>query len=250
MEARIRIFVGAYGSGKTEVALNYVLARRRAGARVAIADLDLVNPYFRSRELRGVLEEEGVKVIAPQGALADADLPIIVPEVQGYLQNPDWEVVLDVGGDDAGSRALGRFVPYLRAGSWSMSMVLNDRRPWTGDTDGIEGSIGRVQSASRLVVHGLVSNPNLAGDTTAAVVRAGHATIARAAESLGLPIDFVAVLDELVEEVGDLGAPVFPITRHLFPPWYEDALRFAPSRDRRAVVMGRQSAERVRSEEQ
>ena len=243
MGERIRIFVGAYGSGKTEVALNWAFSRAAAGEKVAIADLDLVNPFFRSRELRGELEAAGVRVLAPEGDLAEADLPIIVPAIQGAIDDPSTHLIMDVGGDDAGARALARFAPVLSRLPHQVYMVLNDRRPWTGDTQGIEQTIARVQQSARLPITALISNPNLGGETTLAVIEAGHSTVVEASRALGLPVAYLAVMGELTKALSPetaRGVPVMPIQRHLFPPWYEDPTRFAPPRDQRSRVMREQ----------
>jgi hypothetical protein len=243
MEDRIRIFVGAYGSGKTEVALNWAFRRAADGLRVAIADLDLVNPVFRSRELRAQLEAAGVRVLAPEGELAEADLPIVVPAVRGAIEDPSTHLILDVGGDDAGARALARFSSFLAPVPHQVYMVLNDRRPWTGDVEGIGATIARVQQSARVPVTALISNPNLGGETTPAVIKAGHQTVLDAGRALGLPVAYLAVLDELTDQLlPDTagGVPVMPIQRHLFPPWYEDPTRFAPPRDQRSRVMREQ----------
>lgn len=234
MDERIRIFVGAYGSGKTEIAVNWTLSRAAAGERVAIADLDLVNPFFRSRELRAELVAVGATVIAPEGELADADLPIIVPGVQGAIDDAATHLVLDVGGDDAGARALARFAPALSGRPHQVYMVLNDRRPWTGDTEGVAATIARVQDSSRLRVTALISNPNLGPDTTAAVVRTGHAVVVEAGRALGLPVAFLCVVEELLPALppeAALGVPLLPLRRRLFPPWDEDPARLGPARD-------------------
>ncbi len=247
MAERIRIFVGAYGSGKTEVALNRAFSWAAEGKRVAIADLDLVNPFFRSRSLRTELEAAGITVLAPVGELAEADLPIVVPAVRGAIENPDLHLVLDVGGDDAGARALARFAHFIAPVPHQVYMVLNDRRPWTGHTQGIADTIARVQESARLPVTALVSNPNLGGETTLSVIRQGHDTVVRAAEALDLPVAWLCVMGELADQLDpDMarGVPVLVIQRHLFPPWYRDPTRFAPSRDQRSRVMREQIAAR------
>jgi len=243
MSERIRIFVGAYGSGKTEVALQQAFIWAAEGKRAAIADLDLVNPFFRSRELVQQLQEAGVRLLAPGGELASADLPIITPQVKGAIQDPATHLVLDVGGDDAGSRALARFAPFIQPIPHQVYMVLNDRRPWTGDTRGIAETIERVQEAARLAVTALVSNPNLGDETTAAGVAQGHETIVRAGRDLGIPVAFLTVERELALQLSpDLlhDVPVRTLRRLLFPPWYQDSTRFAPPRDQRSRVMQEQ----------
>ena len=247
MGERIRIFVGAYGSGKTEVALNWAFRRAADGERVAIADLDLVNPFFRSRELRVELEAAGIRLLAPGGELAEADLPIIVPEVRGAIHDPDVHLILDVGGDDAGARALARFAMFLAKVPHQVYMIVNDRRPWTGDSAGIGETLARVQQSARLRVSALISNPNLGADTTPAVIKAGHATVVEAGLALGLPVAYLSVLDDLVPHLlpdTALDVPIMPLRRHLFPPWYEDTTRFAPPRDQRSRVMREQIRDR------
>ncbi len=242
MDKSTRIFVGAYGSGKTEVALNYAFQRAARGRAVGVADLDLVNPYFRSRELREQLEARGIQVAAPEGELADADLPIVTGQVRTFLQDPDLDVVLDVGGDDAGSRALSSFAPLIQGQPHQAYMVINDRRPWTGETEGIAESIARVEGSARLRVTAIVSNPNLSMETTRAVVERGHEVIAEAARQLELPVAMLCVMGALADELGPTheGVPVMRLERHLAPPWYEDSLRFAPVRDQRGRVMREQ----------
>ena len=240
MESRVRIFVGAYGSGKTEVAVHVALDLAAAARRVALADLDIVNPFFRSRELREELEAAGVAVLAPRGELAQADLPIITPEVRSTLGDADTTLVLDVGGDDAGARALSQFRPFLPEADTSMAMVINDRRPWTGSVAGIERTIRRVEASARFRVTCLVSNPNLGDETTPEVVARGHAVVCEAGRTLGLPVDALVVTDaiaDLLPPGAALGVPLLRLRRRLLPPWQEDPLRSAPPRDRRTHMM-------------
>jgi len=240
MDSRVRIFVGAYGSGKTEVAVHVAFDLAATAGRVAIADLDIVNPFFRSRELRSDLEAAGIAVLAPQGDLALADLPIITPEVRSTLGDPDTVLVLDVGGDDAGARALSQFRPFLPDADTAMAMVINDRRPWTGSVEGIERTIRRVEASARFRVTCLVSNPNLGDATTPDVVARGHALICEAGRALGLPVDTLVVTETialLLPPEATLGVPVLRLRRRLFPPWQEDPSRSAPARDRRTHMM-------------
>lgn len=247
MDARVRIFVGAYGSGKSEVAVHVAFDLAAAGSRVAIADLDIVNPFFRSRELRADLEAAGVWVIAPEGKLAQADLPIITPEVRSALGETDLALVLDVGGDDAGARALSQFRPFIPEGQTSMAMVVNDRRPWTDSIAGIERTLRRVEANARFRVTCLVSNPNLGEETTLEVVMRGHALICEAGRALGLPVDVLVVTEAIADILppeATLGVPVLRLRRRLLPPWQGDPFRLAPPRDRRTHMM------RLENEEQ
>ncbi len=256
MNPRIRIFVGAYGSGKTEVALNYTFLLCSRGERVAIADLDIVNPYFRSRELADALTSQGVHVLAPEGELATADLPVIVPGVKGYLQNPDFSVVLDVGGDDAGSLALSRFAPVIAGLDHEMLMVVNNHRPWTGGRDGITAAIRSIEKGSRLRVSGMVSNPNLGEETTPDIVERGHAVIRDTARALNIPVVFLSIMAGVVDgNLQDLpyidrGVEVLELRRRLLPPWYEQPLRMAPQRDQWSRIMLQEVRDRETSSDQ
>ncbi len=242
MEKRVRIFVGPYGSGKTEVAIERAQAWAATGRRVSIVDLDLVNPYFRSRELTEALEAEGITVVAPAGELRDADLPIITPQVRGCLSDPGVLAVLDVGGDDAGARALSQFAPAIPQDGYEMFFVVNDRRPWTGTVAGIRTVIRRIEAAARLRVTALVSNPNLGEETTPEVVAQGHALVTAAADELGLPVAFLCVAESLADRLPPeltAGVELVRLSRQLLPPWYEDTMRLAPYRDRRAAIVPR-----------
>ncbi|MEC9488022.1 MAG: hypothetical protein UMV23_00830 [Halanaerobium sp.] len=220
MDRRINIFCGNYGSGKTEIAINYSLAMKERYPRVAIVDLDIVNPYFRSREAGEILESAGVDVIQPEGALAHADLPAISPEILGKLSRPDYQMVFDVGGDDTGAVALGSYFSKISREPYDLFFVINPYRPFTGQTEGVEEILVDVQRASRLEVTKLVSNPNLGRDTTAAEVQSGHRRVLKMADELELPVAYLTVLRELVPEIeDDIKEEIFPIARYMKTPW-------------------------------
>lgn len=228
MTARIRIYVGAYGSGKSEIALETALLWAKTRQKVAIADLDFVNPYFRSRERIVELAAAGVETIAPTGPHASADLPILVPQVRGAIEDPAKSLILDVGGDDAGARALGTLAPYVDKQPWELWMVVNSFRPFTADLAGIAATLARVEGSARLKVTHLVANPNLGPDTEAAGVAAGVAKVAAAASALGLPLGAVVMIGEIADQLGVtemFGVEVMRLSRRLAPAWYEDPLR-------------------------
>lgn len=221
---RITLFTGNLGSGKTELAINYALWLKSNHPRVGIVDLDIVNPYFRTRIMREYLEQRGLQVICPPGALAGADVPALPAAILGVLQDRRVHGVFDVGGDDVGATALGRFKPYLPEGSFNMYFVVNTCRPFTRTAEGIIKILGSVEKASRLRVTALVGNPNLGRETSASTVVAGCSVIEDAARQLGLPVAFVAVEENLAREVGRQlpGVTLFPIKRHMLPPWLKD----------------------------
>ena len=188
-EHRVVLIVGNYGSGKTEVAVNLAiqLVRRQ---RVSIADLDIVNPYFRCREARVEMEGHGIHVINPEGDYQAADLPIILPELRGAVLSGEGILIFDVGGDDVGARVLSSLADVLGDRPCTMLQVLNAKRPFT---DTVEGclKIGReIEAASRLSITGLISNTHLLEETDVSTVLEGLQLASAVQRESGLPLAF------------------------------------------------------------
>ena len=222
-QERATLIVGHYGSGKSEVAVNLALLARRDGRAVTLVDLDLVNPYFRSREAMTLLEDQGIRVVVPGGVLRDADLPILVPEVRAHLEAATAYGILDVGGDDVGARVLGSLSDTLSRGGHRTLMVLNAKRPFSDTVAGCRRVQGEIEAAARLRVSGFVSNAHLCGGTDLAVIDEGVALARAVAEDAGLPLEFITApraLAAAVEAAYDL--PVLAIDRTLLPPWLKE----------------------------
>lgn len=214
---RITIFVGEFGSGKTELAVNYALHLRQQGHQTAIVDIDLVKPYFRTRESRAMLEEQGIQVVAPEAKYAATSLPVLPPDVNRLIYQQDCQVVLDVGGGES-SIALGQFHERLAENPYQALLVVNTCRPFTATPDDIVDTLTRIEQASRLKISGLVSNTNLAGDTTAELVMKGLAITEEAAARLGLPICWV-VVPEWLDGKLTVPYPLFAIKPYTQYPW-------------------------------
>lgn len=215
---------GNYGSGKTELSVNLSLHLSAAGHRVQIADLDIVNPYFRCREARSSMEGRGIRVVVPPGAQAFADLPIVLPEIRGMLRPPAGTVsIFDVGGDDVGARALASFRPGLAEGSYELWQVINARRPFTDSVAGCIAMRRSIEAAARWNVTGLVVNTHLIDDTTVDVVMEGWRLAAALRSETGLPIRVVAVMDHLADALDPdaIDAPILRMRRHMLPPWIQ-----------------------------
>jgi hypothetical protein len=219
------IFVGNFGSGKTEVAVNFArYIRKLEDSPVQVVDLDVVNPYFRSREAIDVLKEEGIDVIAPKGDKFYADLPIIVPEVRGALQTPGSRVILDVGGDDLGATVLASLKDAIPDGSYELWIVLNARRPFTDTVEGSVKMVGQIEGASKLKATGLIGNTHLMHETSPKIVEDGLRITREVASRLSLPIPFVAVQEKIIQAVAEksLGVPLLPLHLTMRRPWEKE----------------------------
>ena len=187
---RVSILTGHYGTGKTEVSVNLALALAAEGEQVMLADLDIVNPYFRSRERRPLLEKAGVRVISSSQACSDADVPALPAELLTILENREIRGILDIGGDPVGARVLARFQPKI------------------------------VQEAvTGLTCSGLVNNTHLCGETTPAEIRKGVALAQEVSRQTGIPILCHTAERRFLESLSDLGEPVFPIAINMKKPW-------------------------------
>jgi hypothetical protein len=220
---RITIFTGRFGTGKTEVAVNYALYLAGRHGHVTLTDMDVVTPYFRCRDVSDHLEKEGVEVVAPPQVTKSIHLPAISAEIWGTLQNLDGLTVMDVGGDSQGSRAIGQFKSLIEQSGYVMYLVVNPYRPFNATVERIAQTVEDVEANTRLRTGALVSNPNLISETTLGTVERGHALVEQASEELGLPIAFLCVEDRIVVEGMDeeYQYPILPLRRHFRPPWEE-----------------------------
>ncbi|MDD4362615.1 MAG: hypothetical protein PHD33_00160 [Atribacterota bacterium] len=203
MNDKIIIFTGSFGSGKTEIAINYSLKEAKIKNHAVIVDLDIVNPYFRSREMREILKKNGIKVIAPPGTLALADIPLISPEIKGIIQDSGRVLILDVGGDDVGARSLASFYPYLKDLNYQMFMVINPYRPFTGSFNEIKKMLEEIEISSRLKVNRLISNPNLGLKTDLNLIIRGHELVKEVSKKLYLPVTYLVIEQSIFQIIKD-----------------------------------------------
>lgn len=223
---KINIFAGPLGSGKTTVAVNVACylaqqqntVRKPAADAVFLVDLDLVNPFLRSRALREELQKRGVTVICPPKELAQGDLPALPAAVKGVLA-ADRPVVFDVGGDGIGATVLGAYRPYLPAGEYRCFFVVNTRRPFMATVAAIGAAVREVAMAARLDVDYLVNNTHLGPETSATVVLEGLSVVREASAQLAIPVAFSAVATHLAAAVGGTAGPVLPLEIFLRLPW-------------------------------
>jgi hypothetical protein len=221
----LTLFTGRFGSGKTEAAINYALALQEArcnpASSVILIDLDIVTPYFRSRETAEAMQEQGVEVIAPSAIGQHLDMPALTPQILGAIQQIDRPTVLDVGGDRQGARALGQFSAAIRQRGYTMYFVVNPYRPFTDTLEGLATSITEIEESARLQVTSLVSNPNLINETSAELIVQGHATIERFARVLGLPVAFICLERRWAVELGTnhFAQPILALDRYFVMSW-------------------------------
>ncbi len=216
MNKRIHIIVGHYGSGKTEFAINYAIKLKESYEKVMIADLDIVNPYFRTNDVKEMLEKEGISVLASQYAGSNVDIPALPANIHSLFDNKNAAVVLDVGGDEDGAVVLGRFKQQIEAEGYEMLFVVNTFRPLTNDSDSILQVLGEVEDASRLKVTGIVNNSNLQHLTKTEDVIKGQNEIDKAAKKHGSAVSYISGLPEVLDGLDEKSKEkAFPIKRYL-----------------------------------
>ncbi len=216
------VIVGGYGSGKSEVSVNLARFLALSSDRpVSLGDLDVINPYFRSREAAESLATLGVKSLVPPGAQAQADLPIIIPEIKGAIQSPVGRVIIDVGGDDAGATVLSSLADAFVPGAYEMLMTVNAYRPFTSDVEGTTKVMKAIEKSGQLRFTGLISNSHMIEQTTPKEILHGLDLVEQVSKATGYPISFVSGLTEVLAEIdaGKIPYPVLEINRSLLKPW-------------------------------
>ncbi len=217
----IVIIVGAYGSGKTEVSVNLAASLSECGVPVRLADLDLVNPYFRSREARDILRMMGVDVVLPPAQYMQADLPILTPEVSGMLRHPTGLILLDVGGDDVGATVLAALADAMKGKPAEVLQVINPNRPYTDSVAGCLKIRREIEAKAKMAITGIVGNANLMEETTVDVVMEGYEFCQQVADAGKTPLVFITTPAELLTQLpkNDIQCPVLALKRQLVPPW-------------------------------
>ena len=221
-DRRIRIITGHYGSGKTEFAVNYVKKLRESvDGRVAIADLDIVNVYFRSREKKEELEEKGIQVIASNLDTAVADVPAVSGAMTMPVINKEYQYVVDLGGNDVGTLLLGRIKPLLDHAEADFFMVVNAYRPNTSTPEGIIEQMENLEYAAGLKVTGFINNTNLVRETTAECLLHGDEVLKEVTKRTGVPVKYVSyVKDVMTEEIPEgLSGELFPMEFNMRKTW-------------------------------
>ena len=210
---RLTLFAGHYGSGKTNIAVNYALLLAKEGKKVCIADLDIVNPYFRTKDSADVLEKAGVTLISPRFANSNVDLPALPPESYRLVRDKSVYGIMDIGGDDRGAYALGRFVPdVLAENDYRMVFVANCCRPLTRTPEDALEIMREIEKACGLKFNCIVNNANLGELTDSRVIVDSLRYIEKLCQLSGLPLWMHTVENNVKKQLPELTAPVLGMT--------------------------------------
>ena len=210
---RVTLLAGHYGSGKTNIAVNLAFRLKETRAKVAIADIDIVNPYFRTKDSQAELEKAGIRLISSEFASSNVDLPALPQGVYAVTDDPELTAVIDVGGDDRGALALGRWrEAILTENDYEMLFVVNMYRPLTADVEGALEVFREIETACRMPFTAVVNNSNLGELTDAETVLRSRNYAKEICEKTGLPLKMTAVKSNLANELEGTIENLFPLT--------------------------------------
>lgn len=209
---RITLFAGHYGSGKTNIAVNYALNLKADGKKVVIADLDIVNPYFRTKDSERELKEAGIELISSEFASSNVDLPALPQDIYSVVDNNERYAVMDIGGDDRGAYALGRYADSIKKeNNYEMFMVINMYRPLTRDVASTVEVMNEIETACSMKFTAIVNNSNIGEETTAQDVLASLEYAKAVSEATGLPIGLTTVREDLYNHLCEKVENLMPL---------------------------------------
>lgn len=200
---RINIITGHYGSGKTEIAINMALKLKEEHDNVVICDMDIVNPYFRTNDAKAFLEEKGIRVISPDYASTNIDIPVLPGDILSVFTNKDCYAILDLGGDDDGAVALGQFFRYLKDEDYEMYFVVNSLRPDTSNIEDIKILAANIEYTSRAKITGVINNTNLSYLSEADHLADSLDFVEKAAKELGVEVKYITGTKEILRGISD-----------------------------------------------
>ena len=210
---RMTLFAGHYGSGKTNVAVNYALHLKALGEEVVIADLDIVNPYFRTRDSLEELTEAGIKLISSEFASSNVDLPALPQEVYSLLDKREEKAIMDIGGDDRGAYALGRYADAIKdENDYEMLFVFNKYRPLTPDAQSAYEIMQEIEAACNIKFTAIVNNSNIGGLTEAQDVINSLDSVNELSSISGLPVKMTTVRADLINNLNGKVENLSPLT--------------------------------------
>ncbi len=220
---RVTVFAGHYGSGKTNIAVNYALMLSKMGNKTAIADIDIVNPYFRTKDSEKVLKESGIRLISSSYANSNVDTPALPADTYSIVADKSQYAVVDVGGDDRGALALGRYVPsILEENNYEMLFVINKYRYLTADAMGTLEVMKEIENAAGIKFTGIVNNSNLGEETDIEAVLKSVEYAQEVAKLTGLEIKMTTVKRDLYDGLSDKINDLQPIDLYVRQSWLRE----------------------------
>ncbi len=226
-DKRIRVIVGHYGSGKTEFSVNYALKLAEQGKKTALADLDIANPYFRSRERQQLMEDKGIRVYSNTfGYDITADLPAITASIKAPLEDPACETIIDAGGDSLGARILIQFDKYFTGNDCDFFCVVNANRPETNTLEGALTHIASIEKETNLKITGLINNTHLLMETKTEDIIKGYFLCKELSSRLNIPLKYNCCVRELLDELKlktkeYQNFPIFPFRLYMRESWLD-----------------------------
>lgn len=221
--SRIKIFTGHFGSGKTEFAINYALDLAKKGEKVVLADMDIVNPYFCSRDVEDILNQNSIRLIASNKKFSNAELAVVPAEVLAVFNDKSYQVIMDVGGDDQGAVVLGQYNRYFKEEPYDMFFVINNNRPLTESAADTIDYLRSVERVSRLKVTHLVSNTNLSYETKIEDILHGDKIVREVSEKTGIPYEYTLCRKDFLGELkGKVIGELYGLDIFMKPPWRQD----------------------------
>ncbi|MBR0395324.1 MAG: hypothetical protein IJI63_02300 [Clostridiales bacterium] len=218
LDHRLTIIIGAYGSGKSEIAVNMSLAQRKAlpDKKLLIADLDIVNPFYRSSDCGAVLEEAGIRLITPLYAGSNVDAPVLTPEMYVIFDDESYQGIFDIGGEDMGAIVLGSIRKRIENTDTAIYMAVNTLRPFTSDPEQIAIMTNELTAAAGFKIDGYLNNTNLLEETTAEMLEEGEKKILEASTFTGVPLIANCVMEGVDIPEGKLkGHELFRMERKI-----------------------------------
>ena len=214
---RLTLFAGHYGSGKTNIAVNYALHLAKEGKKVCIADLDIVNPYFRTKDSERELAEAGITLVSPKYANSNVDLPALPAESYRLVQDKATYGIMDIGGDDRGAYALGRYAEAIKAeNDYRMVFVVNFYRPLTSTADDAIEIMREIEAAAGLKFTCIVNNSNIGKETTTETVMASLDLLQELSAKTGLPVWMHTAEENVAKKLSGISAMPLKLQKKKF----------------------------------